>query len=188
MLTKSYFIISFISLVWHKRPTQIDKSCHPEEWGLCLMHSLNGLTKWAYIYKRTMGNKQKFPCIFFRSFIPMKTPERWRTSRDPCYKVPSPQSPFAMMDRHTQSVNRRTHTHTHTQTDGTNSITSTASLTREVKKYISIRFGTQHKGQCKIMETNSSNYNNCLAWRVFSYSLPLGFSISRRKVIATCPP
>ena len=28
----------------------------------------------------------------------MKTPEHWRTSRDPRWKVPSPQSPFAMMD------------------------------------------------------------------------------------------
>ncbi len=32
----------------------------------------------------------------------MKAPERLRTSRDPCCKVPSPQSPFAMMDRHPQ--------------------------------------------------------------------------------------
>ncbi len=43
----------------------------------------------------------------------MKTPERWRTSRDPCCKVPSPQSPFAMMDRHTQ-------------TNGSDSVTLTA--------------------------------------------------------------
>ncbi len=34
----------------------------------------------------------------------MKTPERWRTSRDLCYKVPSPQSPFAIMDRHTHTI------------------------------------------------------------------------------------
>ncbi len=32
----------------------------------------------------------------------MKTPESWRTSHDPCCKVPLPESPFAMMDRHTQ--------------------------------------------------------------------------------------
>ncbi len=75
--------------------------------------------------------------------LQMKTPERWRTSRDPCCKVPSPQSPIAMMDRHTQTsgfytsngsagrpLNYRqtdTHTHTRTHTHRTDSITSTAS-------------------------------------------------------------
>ncbi len=31
-------------------------------------------------------------------------PEHWRTSRDPCCKVSLPQSPFAMMDWHTQTI------------------------------------------------------------------------------------
>ncbi len=65
----------------------------------------------------------------------MKTPEHWHTSCDPCCKVPSPQSPFAMMDQHTQTIStnigsvgstvqswerwqtdRHTHTHSHRRT------------------------------------------------------------------------
>ncbi len=67
-----------------------------------------------------------------KSYKSMKTPERWRTSCDPCCKVPSPQSLIAMMDRYTQTngfdssvhtsngsagiTDRQTHTHAHTHT------------------------------------------------------------------------
>ncbi len=54
-------------------------------------------------------------CDNLKISFQMKTPERWRTSRDPCCNVPSPQSPIAMMDRHTQT-DRHTHAHTHTHT------------------------------------------------------------------------
>ena len=53
--------------------------------------------------KRWKNFWHKYILICFLSYINMKTPERWRTSRDPCCKVPSPQSPIAMMDRHTQT-------------------------------------------------------------------------------------
>ncbi len=57
-----------------------------------------------------------FTQIPYQILFPMKTPEHWRTSHDPCCKVPSPQSPFAT----------QTETQTDTQKDGTDSITSTA--------------------------------------------------------------
>ncbi len=62
----------------------------------------------------------------------MKTPERWCTSRDPCCKVPSPQSPIHVY----RQTHTHTYTHTHTHTHRTDSITSTASLTREVKIFL----------------------------------------------------
>ncbi len=55
----------------------------------------------------SLGTFYHFYChyifvLLILSALMMKTPECWRTSRNPCFKVPSPQSPFAMMDRHTQ--------------------------------------------------------------------------------------
>ncbi len=64
----------------------------------------------------------------------MKTPKRWRTSRDPCCKVPSPQSPIAVMDRHTwlvfHSVNKHTNIRADRQSDATKRIISLASQSK----------------------------------------------------------
>ncbi len=72
-----------------------------------------------------------------------KMPERWRTSHDQRCNVPSPQSPFAMTDRHTQ-------------TNGSDSITLTA-------YHISIRSHTKFRvrmSNCESTELQTDTHEH----------------------------